>query len=328
MSSDVMRRPLSTRVKLGMKKAFWAVVPLWIRKWMAIDVDRARWLPRRHLLGMELVRDWAETDVGAYHRFLWSNHLGYARVAEATHNFDPEKISATRRLLFGHLTEQLEKLNIDPRRQVRSVFEVGCAQGYLLRFLETTLFPGAVEIAGMDIDAAAIELGKKYLTAQGSKVQLICADVSAMERVLGGKVYDVILCPGVLLYLSQDAAARAIDTMIRHARQIVAILDLGHPEADNAELQRSERRAWDAGHMHNIDAMVTHASGKIIFRQWLGNKEIHGQRIHFVFSTGRAQDAPVPPTGSGFLRTPPEIAPHEDPQMAAASSRMRSQDKT
>jgi 2-polyprenyl-3-methyl-5-hydroxy-6-metoxy-1,4-benzoquinol methylase len=328
MSSDAMRRPLSTRIKFRIKKAFWAAVPLQIRKWMAIDVDRAILLPRRHYLCMELVRDWAESDVEAYHRFLWSNHLGYARVAEATHNFDPQRISPTRRLLFGHLTEQLEKLNIDPRRHVRSVFEVGCAQGYLLRFLETNLFPAAVEIAGMDIDAAAIELGKKYLTAQGSKIQLICADVSEMERVLDGKVYDVILCPGVLLYLSQDAAAQAIDTMIHHARQIVAIADLGHPEADNAKLQHSEQRKWDAGQMHNIDAMVTRAGGKIIFRQWLGNKDINGQRIHFVFSTGRAQEAPVPPTGSGSLRKPSGIAPGESPRMEAAFSRMRSDDKT
>jgi SAM-dependent methyltransferase len=293
MSTDVTRRPLSTRIKFGVKKAFWAAVPLEIRKWMAIDVDGARLLPRRHQLSMELLKDWAETDVEAYHRFLWSNHLGYARVAEAKHNFDPEKISATRRLLFGHLTEQLETLSIDPHRDVRSVFEVGCAQGYLLRFLETTLFPGAEDIAGMDIDAAAIELGKKYLTAQRSKVQLICADVSELERVLDGKVYDVILCPGALLNLRQDAAARAIDTTIHHARLIVAIADLGHPQVDNGELQRSERREWDAGHMHNIDAMVTRAGGKIIFRQWLGNQEINGQRIYFVFSAGRAEEAPV-----------------------------------
>jgi hypothetical protein len=143
----------------------------------------------------------------------------------------------------------------------------------------------------MDIDQTAIELGKRYLTEQHSKIRLVCADVTELERVFAGRVYDVILCAGVLLYLREDTAALAVETMIRHASRLVAILDRAHPLIDNAELTRSEQHEWDSEQMHNIDSMVVRAGGEVVFRHWIGNQGSDG--IHFVFSSGRAHGTAV-----------------------------------
>ena len=271
----------------AIKKATYAMLPLAWRKRLAVWLDRQSWLTNRHEWSMLLIRDWAEKDVDAYHKFLWSEHLGYAKLYDSANSFGTEKILPSRRLLFEDLLACLQDQGLDPARDVRSIFEVGCSQGYLLRYAETQLFPAATEIAGIDIDGTAIEAGKAYLTQQGSKIRLERADMSDLANVLGEKSYDVILCAGVLLYLKQPAAEEVVRTMVRHARYVVAIAGIGHPERDNTVLTASEQRPWDAGMIHNIDAMVEKAGGKVLQRRWEGAREINGQRIHFVFTSGK-----------------------------------------
>ncbi len=286
----------------AIKKVTYVLLPLAWRKGLAIWLDRQSWLANRHELSMLLIRDWAEKDVNAYHKFLWSEHLGYAKLYDSANSFGAEKILPSRRLLFEDLLACLQDQGLDPARDVRSIFEVGCSQGYLLRYAETELFPAATEIAGIDIDGTAIEAGKAYLTQQGSKIRLERADMSDLANVLGKKSYDVILCAGVLLYLKQPAAEEVVRTMVGHARYVVAIAGIGHPVCDNALLTASEQRPWDAGMIHNIDAMVEKAGGKVLLRRWEGAREINGQRIHFVFASGEVPVAALKPASSPAAR--------------------------
>ncbi len=284
------------------KKTAYATLPLAWRKRLAMWLDRQQWIANRHEWSMRVIRDWAEEDVDAYHKFLWSGHLGYAKFYDSANSFGADKILTSRRLLFEDLLACLRGQGLDPRSDVTSVFEVGCSQGYLLRFAETQLFPAATDLAGIDIDGTAIEVGIAYLSEQGSKIRLQRADMSDLENVLGERSYDVILCAGVLLYLKQEAAEEVVRTMLRHTRYVLAIASIGHPEADNATLTVSESRAWDAGMVHNIDAMVEKAGGKVLQRRWEGAREINGQRIHFVFSSGKAAVAPLGPVSPTATR--------------------------
>ncbi len=284
------------------KKTAYATLPLAWRKRLAMWLDRQQWIANRHEWSMLVIRDWAEKDVDAYHKFLWSGHLGYAKFYDSANIFGADKILPSRRLFFEDLLACLREQGFDPRRDVKSVFEVGCSQGYLLRFAETQLFPAATDLAGIDIDGTAIEAGRAYLSEQGSKIRLQRADMSELENVLGEKSYDVILCAGVLLYLKQEAAEEVVRTMLRHTRYVVAIAGIGHPEVDNATLTVSEPRAWDAGMVHNLDAMVEKAGGKVLQRRWEGAREINGQRIHFVFSSGKAAAAPLSPVSPTATR--------------------------
>ena len=45
-------------------------------------------------------------------------------------------------------------------RSIKSIFDVGCSAGYLLRFMETELFPGATTLEGNDIDEYALANGR------------------------------------------------------------------------------------------------------------------------------------------------------------------------
>ncbi len=284
------------------KRVVYTVLPLDWRKRMAVWLDRQQWLTNQHEWSMLLIRDWAEKDMDAYHKFLWSEHLGYAQFYDSANRFGTEKILPSRRLLFEDLLACLRDQGLDPRRDLNSIFEVGCSRGYLLRFAETELFPAATDLAGIDIDSTAIEAGKNYLAQRGSKIKLQCADMSDLESVLGERSYDVILCAGVLVYLKEQAAEKVIRTMIRHARYVVAIASVGHPGVDNAALTASEKRDWDAGMIHNIDAMVEKAGGEVLRRRWEGAYEINGQRIHFVFSSGMAALAALSPVSSTVAR--------------------------
>ncbi len=285
-----------------MKKLAWTALPLGLRKNLAIWLDRQSWLSSRHTLSMRLVSDWAEKDMKAFHRFLWSNHLGYAAFYEAANEFGAEKLHPARRLFFADLMACLEQQGIHPETDVQSVFEMGCSSGFMLRFAETNLFPAATDIAGIDIDAAAVRRGQEYLAQQGSKVRVECADMADLDGVLGGKCYDVILCLGVLLYLDQEATERVVRSAIEHARLVVAIVGLGNPELDNAMLMEPVRRVSDASLIHNIDAMVEKAGAKILFRRWEGERQIGGQHIYFVFSSGKASKVTaLSPSSTGRL---------------------------
>jgi SAM-dependent methyltransferase len=242
-------------------------------------------MPGCHVLSMAMIRDWAEKDVNAFHRFLWAHHLGYAKFYEGINDFGIKNLPKTRRILFDDLKECLLLQSRSPTDaiEVRSIFEVGCSAGYLLHFMETDLFPAATTLEGVDIDEYALKKGNAYLRAHGSKIRLIHADMADLDRYMGGRKFDIIVCAGVLMYLHEYAAADVVQSMLNHCGGLVTIAGLAHPVVDNVQLKHSEIRGSDEAFIHNVDAMVQRAGGKIVYRRWEGSKTFDGQTVYFVF---------------------------------------------
>ena len=259
------------------------MVPLSVRQRIARWLGRQAWLAPRHWWVTELLRDQAERDPDAYHRFLWTHHLGYAETYEVPRRFGAANIHQTRHLLFADLRAHLRGRGVDPR-DIRSVFEVGCSMGYLLRFIETDVFPGAHTLAGIDIDRYAIRAGSDWLATQGSKVRVAAGDMADLDQVLGAQRFDVLLCAGVLMYLNRAAAADVVRAMLRHAGRVVALAGLAHPERDNGELEESDVRRRDGTFIHNFDAMVRQGGGRVVARRWEGPRVVDGNTIYFVLA--------------------------------------------
>jgi glycosyltransferase involved in cell wall biosynthesis/2-polyprenyl-3-methyl-5-hydroxy-6-metoxy-1,4-benzoquinol methylase len=270
------------------KSAIRSLIPLSMRKRMAIWVHQQKWIhtDRRSWWSVELVRDFAEKDVNGYHKFLWAHHLGYAAPYEVATRFGVEKIRPSRQVFFSELRHSMQALGRSPR-DVRSVLEVGCSLGYQLRYLETELFPGADVLDGIDIDRHAIQSGQEHLGAMGSRISLTCGDIQQLDELLGGRVYDLILCAGVLMYLKEADADKLVRAMLSHSRVMVALAGLAHPVRDNAALERSEVRARDQTFIHNFDGMVKNAGGTVLARRWEGDRQFEGQTIYFVFAASR-----------------------------------------
>lgn len=269
------------------KRLVRSAVPLSVRKLAARTLQRCTWIDpqRRHWWSVELVRDLAETDVDAFHQFLWTYHLGYAESYEVAARFGADKVKASRRAFFSDLRDQVAKRGAFSDGGVKSIFEVGCSLGYQLRHIETDVFPGVIELAGIDIDRYAIEAGRQYLGSVGSKVALQSGDTRDLERWLRAKTYDIILCTGVLMYLNEAAAGEAVGTMLRHSR-LLAMAGLAHPHIDNAGLDRSDVRASDSSFIHNFHRMVTDHGGRVLWSRWEGDRDLEGNTIYFVFATG------------------------------------------
>ena len=261
------------------------VLPLRIRLGLATWLDTRRWLSpaTRFWWVTELLRDYAERDPDGYHRFLWSHHLAYAESYEADRRFGRENVNAARRELFAELARALTAAGVQAA-DVRSVLEVGCSLGYLLRYLETDVYRGATTLDGVDIDARAIAAGQAWLAAAGSRVRLHEGDMASLERVTGARRYDVVLCAGVLMYLREDAAAAVVAAMLARTSRVLALAGLAHPDADNAELAASARRERDGTWIHNLDAMVARAGGTVMRRRWDGARTLDGNTVYFVFA--------------------------------------------
>ena len=165
-----------------LKKAFTKFLPISSRKVLAVWVDGQSWIPGSHDFPLLMLRDWADKDADAFHRFLWSHHLVYARWYEAKNEFGAENLRLVRKMMFQDLREYLIKNDPNLLNNVKSVFEVGCSSGFLLRYLETDFFPNASKLEGNDIDGPAIERGNKYLREHGSKIRLINADMADLDK--------------------------------------------------------------------------------------------------------------------------------------------------
>jgi SAM-dependent methyltransferase len=272
--------------KTASKRALRTLLPLAVRKRLSTAIRHQGWIGehRRQWWSVELVRDLAERDIDAYHRFLWSNHLGYAESYEVATRFGADQIKASRRVFFADLLAVLRRLGLSADSDIRSVLEVGCSLGYLLRFMETDLFRGARTLEGFDLDRRAIESGAAHLRAIGSNVSLRCGDVSLLEQMPDRPPYDLLVCTGVLMYLSEPRAASVIRAMLQRSR-LVALAGLAHPGMDNARLEHSDSRRRDSTFIHNFDAMVERAGGRVVARRWEGSREVDGNTIYFVFAT-------------------------------------------
>ncbi len=264
------------------------MLPLAVRKPLAAWMSRQRWMPNGDWWAIELIADWAIRDPNAYHRFCWAHHMGYAESYEVDQRFGDKNVHPSRQMLFDELLAFLRDRGIDPAKEIRSIFDVGCSMGYSLHHLERVVFPDAERLEGIDIDEYAIQEGAKYLKKIGSKVQISVADMGSMERALGHGKFDLILCAGVLMYLTTDEANNVVTAMLQHTSGYLVLAGLAHPEKDNKDLDRSSVREHDGSFIHNLDNMVHRAGGSILYRRWEGQLDVHGNTIYFLFC------APVP----------------------------------
>jgi SAM-dependent methyltransferase len=270
-------------IRVGLRR----ILPIGVRRLLVRLLGRQTWLESRYWLALELLRDEAERDPESFHRFLWTNHLAYAESYDVERRFGKNRIHPSRMLLFQDLARMLAARGVEPTK-VESVFEVGCSLGYLLRHLETTLFTGARILEGNDIDRRAIRDGSAYLAHVRSKARLHEADTAELSGLLGSRRFDVTLCAGVLMYLQEDEASRVVSVILSHTNLVAVFAGLAHPERDNRELARSDRRDRDGTFIHNLDRMVEAAGGRIRFRRWDGPVELEGNTIYFVFATPKA----------------------------------------
>lgn len=283
MPSSALSPAPPAGLRAGLKERLRATLPLRARMRLAVLVGRSR-LPGAEWWSAELVRDLAERDLNAYHRFLWSHHLAYARTYEPDVRFGADRIHPTRRLLFDELRALLHERGTDPARDVRSVLEVGCSMGYLLRHAETAVFPAARVLDGMDIDGYAVERGRAVLRDAGSRVRLAVGDAVHLPGTFSQAGYDVVLCAGVLMYLREADAREAVAAMLARTDGVLALAGLAHPETDNAGLAASVPRARDRSLIHNLDAMVQRAGGRVLRRRWDGARQVDGNTVYFVFA--------------------------------------------
>lgn len=270
---------IGSRLRSGLRK----VLPLPFRKRLAIGLGRLSWVPDRYWWTMELLRDFAATDPNSFHRFLWQHHLAYAESYDVASRFGAGRIHPTRVMLFEDLDRFLRDQGVEPSRDIRSILEIGSSLGYLLRHLETGLFRSATRLLGVDIDADAIAKGSAYLASQHSRVELAVADMADLDAVVGDESFDVLLCAGVLMYLKPAEAQPVVDWMVRHSGRVLVIAGLANPECDNRELTDSAVRGRDGTFIHNLDAMVAAAGGRVRWRRWEGSRMVDGNTVYFLF---------------------------------------------
>lgn len=266
------------------KVAFWSAVPLPVRKRAAVGISRAGLIGHQHRLRLSMlaVGDLAVRDNREFHKFLWSNHLAYAIYYAAEERFRTP-IEESRLELFADLLRHLEACGCDPD-EIDSVLDVGCSVGANLRHLEQHVFPSARNLDGIDIDSHAVQNGRRVLEAAGSSIRLMVGELEQLDPVLADRTFDVVLCAGVLLYLDQARAAEAVAAMLRRTRKVCAFAAVAHPDLDNRELSHSVMRAWDSSHIHNVDAMVDAAGGRVVGRRWERGTIDGRQSIYFVFA--------------------------------------------
>jgi SAM-dependent methyltransferase len=271
--------------KTSGRSAIRKLVPLQLRKRLAVWLNHQGWVnaDRRNWWSMELVRDLSEQDPNAFHKFLWAHHMAYAAPYEVKSRFGTEKMRPSRAMFFSDMGSCMQAAGV-LTRNIRSVLEVGCSLGYQLRYLETDVFSEATRLEGIDIDEYAVRSGQEYLSGIGSKVSLICGDIQEIDKLCGERVYDLILCTGVLMYLKEDDASGLVRMMLSRSSAMLALAGLAHPFVDNATLSSSCIRESDHTFIHNLDGMVQRFGGEVLARRWDGNRKIEGQSIYFVFA--------------------------------------------
>ena len=72
--------------------------------------------------------------------------------------------------------------------------------------------------------------------------------------------------------------------MLARTSGVLALAGLAHPDSDNAQLAASARRERDGTWIHNFDAMVARAGGRVFRRRWDGARTLDGNTVYFVFA--------------------------------------------
>lgn len=239
------------------------VLPLRVRKSLvASRAGRASHGGLEFALGM--LHDLHRRDAAEFHRFLWSNHLAYASTYHVEQRFGAHNLNPSRRILLHEMAQQMRH----HAGAVRSVLDIGCSLGYVLRQLEVGMCAQAEALHGLDIDEYAVRAGTAHLTELQSKVQLFVGDMTAARGFIGDRNYDVILCCGVLMYGDEAAAYEVVRTMIARATRLVGIITLA--DASVASLRRSIVRPTDGAFIHDVDGMIERAGGRVVTTRYIG----------------------------------------------------------
>ena len=278
-----LRRVGAGSLRSASRQATWALgraLPLSARQRLVAFVGRQKLpTPLRFEFAMGMLTDLRRRDPVALHRFLWSNHLAYAASYEVPHRFGAAKINPTRHVLFDGITAHLRSNGVEPGTDIRSVLELGCAQGYLLRHLETSLFRSARTLHGLDLDAHAIKTGSDHLDSLGSKVRLFAADMESAEHIIGSETYDVVLCCGVLMYVNESIAEKVVRLMFARAARLVGLVCLAPPEGE----RRVHRvRASDGAFIHDMDPLIRKAGGNVLSSRWIGTSVSGSSPSHVI----------------------------------------------
>ena len=255
-------------------------LPLSARQTLVAMVGRQK-LPAafRFEFAMGMLADMGRRDPVALHRFLWSNHLAYAASYEASRRFEAVNINPTRHTLFDGIATHLRSAGLDPSADIRSVLEIGCSQGYLLRHLETTVFHSADTLHGLDLDSYAVGAGSAHLNSLGSRVKLFAADMEAAEDIIGSRSYDVVLCCGVLMYVNESIARKVMRTMFARAARVVGLICLAPPETKEP---RGVVRASDGAFVHQMGPMIREAGGRVVSASWMGTDASGSSPSHVI----------------------------------------------
>ena len=270
-------------IKQLSKRTICAILPLPLRKKLVCWLHGQEWLVTPAWWSLELIADWAKSDPDACHRFLWSNHMGYAVSYEIAQRFGHENIHPSRKLLFQELLSYLALQSNMTSDDIQSVFEVGCSMGYLLRYLEEEIFPAASVFEGIDIDRHAIEAGSWHLESMRSIVKISCTDMVELNEFMQDRTYDLTIAPGVLMYLTENAATVVVKAMLTHTTKLMILAGLAHPDTDNGHLEKSTIRESDGSFIHNLDRIAERSGGTVVYRRWDGARNLQGNSIYFLF---------------------------------------------
>lgn len=241
-------------------------LPLATRKTLVTLASRRK-LPGAADFAFGILDDLRRSDPDALHRFLWSNHLAYAETYEVRRKFGARNINPTRHILCRQIAVHLRARGIDPLRDIRSVFEIGCSTGHLLRHLETEVFPAADTFHGLDIDQHAIRAGAAHLATLRSRVRLFAADMLAADRIMGARMYDLVLCCGVLMYVNAASAQAVIRSMLAHASRLIGLICLAAPDSTVSAVRGS-----DGAFVHHVEHMIRSAGGRLVSSERVGSE--------------------------------------------------------
>jgi SAM-dependent methyltransferase len=239
------------------------ILPLRMRRFLvASRLGRASKGGLEFALGM--LGDLHRRDPGAFHRFLWSKHLAYAASYEVDKRFGESNLNPSRRILVQEMASYLRSRGLEPGKNVRSVLDIGCSMGYLLRHLEVDVCLSAEVLHGLDIDEYAVKAGTAHLSSLRSNVKLFVGDMTAADGFIGDRSYDLLLCCGVLMYGDEDAAYNVVRIMLSTAKRLVGIISLAHPANRRMAGGKSVTRPSDGAFIHDVKRMIHRAGGKVV----------------------------------------------------------------
>jgi SAM-dependent methyltransferase len=262
------------------------LLPLEPRLRAAAWVTRQRWMPHCDGIAVGLVRDLQTQDPKRFHKFAWANHLmTYAQWYEDENElFSPDQMQPSRIELFNDLIAALREIGVAPA-SVRSVLEIGCSQGYLLRHLERHTLPGCETLIGIDIDGPAVQKGSRVLANAGSRVRLMQGDMERLPDLVGAQTFDVTLAAGVLSYLNETDAAAVVKRLLDRTRVVMVLAGLACFERHNDTLEQSIPSPGHAGQwLHNFDMMIRAAGGRVVRTRWEGARQYNNQTVSFAFA--------------------------------------------